>query len=171
MKKFNSIFIATLFLFSPALGLAQDAKPSKLSKKHPCLVSVRIIKASRKAESFAGKEMKTKKYLRDVKPHLNSLPYGEYKVIDSGKQTVNMSQSGHFVLTGYRKQKHLVDIMPIARMKPELVQIMVDWTGPKQEQFLSTKVKLTNGKSMVVGTENTEDVSTLICVTVDCRIK
>jgi L-fucose isomerase, second N-terminal domain len=171
MKKFNLIFIVTLILHLPNLVRAEEFEAPRLIKKQPCRVSVRMIKGSRKAEGFAGKEMKTKQYLHDVKPHLKSLPYGKYKVVDSGKQIVQMRESGHFVLTGYQEQKHSVDIMPISRMKPNLVQVMVDWTGPKQEQLLSTKVKLTNGKSMVVGTENTKDVSTLICVTVDCSKK
>lgn len=50
----------------------------------------------------------------------------------------------------------------------ETVQVMVDWTGPGDEDLLNTKLEIVNGKNVVVGTDTGIDTSAILCIRVQC---
>lgn len=133
-----------------------------------CEVTVRVIKGSGRSAISAEQELETGEFISDVKHQLQPLPFQSYKVIDSAIRRFEIGTSEDISVFTSRDTRHVLRILP-QWAAGERVQVQVDWSGPQGENLLSTKVSVVRGKNVVVGTDEDENSSTIMCIKVDCK--
>ncbi|MCC6221262.1 MAG: hypothetical protein IT291_08500 [Deltaproteobacteria bacterium] len=125
-----------------------------------CLVTVRSLKAS-------NGENRGHESISDLQEQLGALPFSSYEVIDSKQASLELSSRGRFDIAGLESSTHKVMVLPHF-VADDQVQVTVDWQGPQGERLLSTKLKVVNNKSVVLGSDGNDDGSMILCVRVNC---
>lgn len=155
------------------LALIATMLPRVLVAEELCKIKVRAIEGSEKAKSSSNtvsKEVKSfapAPALNDVTPQLETLPFKKYQVLQQGEQAVKFNQQAVFKVSSPSNETQTVQVVP-EMIEGSKVHITVDWMGPQGEKVLSTKVKVQNGRNVVLGADEKESNSTIICIGVNC---
>ena len=128
-----------------------------------CKVSVRMISGQANADPSAVPEPG----LSDILHQLNQLPAKGFKLLESKKKPAPMDELALFKLSSGDSQFHQVSVTPHSH-HGDRVKATIDWKGPKGEDYLSTRVSLHNGKSMLFGADGLGGNSTILCVSIFC---
>ncbi len=104
--------------------------------------------------------------VKDVGSQLDPLPYTSYAVLDSRSQSLPLGHEGMFSLVGYDNQRHVLRVVP-HNYSYDKVGITVMWNGPNNEELLSTKMRVANGKCVVLGTDS-RNAATILTVKLEC---
>lgn len=147
---------------SSSLASSSDALPTN------CAVRVRAIKGDTHNPEGIKRPVTSGPMLKDLTKHLQALPYDHYRVLDVKEQPVPFGTVGEFKLAGEKNQTYELKIHPQS-MVHRRIQLLVQWIGPHGESLLSSKLRVENGKNVVVGTdEEGGDTSTMFCIFLNC---
>ncbi len=154
----------------------------------PCRVKVRMIQGMSQGENLAQDVSQTKPVTRDSKPgfrasagregddailpemesQLKTLPFADFKVLDSSERELEFEEEGVFVVADADAQLHRVAITP-SSADDRRVKMIVRWQGPDGKQLLASELKVANGKCLVLGTDSTRpDQSTILSIRARC---
>lgn len=131
------------------------------------MVRVRVVKGQNRSAEYARRPMQSGPLLKDLSKQLEALPFSSYRVIDVKEQPIRFGETGTFELAGAAQETHTISIAPQGRIHRK-IQMMVDWHGPQGESLLSSKLRVENGKNVVLGTDSSRDASTMICIHLNC---
>ena len=131
-----------------------------------CEVGVKVIKGS-KQKSKATNFGSLGKSLVSMKGQLENLPYKEYGVMTTRSQSVKFGAEGNFSVRDAMDKPHVVKIKPLT-VKDKRVEVLVDWHGSDSSKLLSTKLKVLNGESVMLGTDSSGEHSTILSIQVSC---
>ncbi len=162
-------FLVVVFLsLSPQMISAEEVRKEG-GHLHDCLVGVRVIRGSEKDEELGKRKLTTGKFLLDVKNQLQPLPFQRYQVLQAHEQRVSLMKEAGFELVGAEGEKSSIRVTP-QTIVHKRVRVFVDWKDESGEEILSTTLRMVNGRSMVLGTDSSQNRSTIICVKVNCPI-
>jgi len=153
-NKFLPLLIC-LLLF-PGLCFAQN-----------CEVGVRVIKGSEKEAKEI--DLGSMKSLVGMKDQLENLPYKKYDVMTTRSQQVPLGVEGKFRVPDAMGKSHLVKVQPVS-IKDKMVEVLVNWHGSDASKLLSTKLRVLNGKKMMLGTDSSREHSTILSIQVSCPV-
>jgi len=161
-----SLVVVLVLAFLPASVLAEKGGRGKKGDRD-CVASVRVIEGTQRSQQMRKMKLTTGPMLTDVKHQLQPLPYRNFRVLDRQEKSVRLGHLVKFRMRGLNNQQHLVSVKPheIAGKK---IHCTVGWKDAAGKELLSTKLRVLNGKTVVLGTENSGDRSTIIGVKLDC---
>lgn len=156
MKQFFAAALTCLVLAAPESALAEVAV---------CDVLVRVLQGT---DEGGGLAALPNTVAGDVRAQLEPLPFTSYSVLDSRHQLMPLGHEARFSLSGHEGQRHQLRVVPhdFAENK---VGVTVTWHGPANEELLSTKLRVANGKCVVLGTDG-KNAATILAVKLECSL-
>ncbi len=142
-------------LFIPAICIAQN-----------CEVGVRVIKGSEK-EGKSTDLNSLGKSLVSMEPQLKKLPYKKYDEMTSRRQQVALGKESRFSVSDAMGKPQTVKVQPVS-VSEKRVEVLVNWLGADSSKLLSTKVRVLNGESVMLGTDSSGKHSTILSIKVSC---
>ena len=163
------VLLLTLFcvVFGASHAVAEDGKTESSPAPKSCSIRVRAIKGEKLNTDGIKRSVKSGPMLQDLTKHLETLPYDHYRVLDVNEQQVVFGEKGEFKLRGERDEVYSLRVHPQTVVNKR-IQLLVEWKGPNGESLLSSKLRVENGKNVVVGTDSEDDASTMFCIFVNC---
>ncbi len=168
--RFISAVSSFTFLFISFTEVSAERAESTEAAARPaaCGVEVRVIKGAQRRGQYRFKRLETGNFLTDVKSQLQPLPYGSYKVLEAVEKEVRLGEQVDFQLTGATGDSQRLGVRP-EKLLGKRVQTQINWEDAAGGPLLSTKLRMTNGETMVLGTENDAQSSTIVCIKVACK--
>ena len=150
-----ALLLAVLLLLMDADSVRADGSA--------CNVLVRLLQG---ADGGNGMNALPESVIRDIGGQLDPLPYTSYAVLDSRSQELPLGHEGMFTLVGYNSQRHVLRVVP-HNYSYDKVGMTVTWNGPGDEEVLSTKLRVANGKCVVLGSDG-KNAATILTVKLEC---
>jgi hypothetical protein len=133
-----------------------------------CMIGVRMIQGSEKDLAGVSNQLNVGNFLSDVKSQLQPLPFKRFDVLDSKQQKVGFGTPASFALNSSEQAKHQITVVPHS-VQNKRVQLTVNWTNPRGEELLATKLRVVNDKCVVLGTDSSGDTSTIASIRANCQ--
>ena len=133
-----------------------------------CSVGVRIIGAKEQSDSTLVNAPKEQDQFEDVREQLKQLPFAHYRTLDYSEKNIKFFHLARFVLQGAEQGKHIVSIMPHDLTNGK-VQITVDWSSGGVFHLVSTRMRMFNGKHLILGSDGSSNLSTILCIKALCH--
>jgi hypothetical protein len=184
----NAFLVATFFALTIASADNVQAQSFHASAA-PCRIKVRVIQGAMETDSGVSKISSSNKkkggdtatgfipstsnegddaILPEMESQLKTLPFSNYKVLDSAERDLDFDEEGSFVVADGEAQLHNVTVTPDSA-DAQRVKMTVKWKGPDGKQLLASELKVANGKCLVLGTDSTKgDRSTILSIRAEC---
>lgn len=166
--------LSSLVGLASLLGLLLEIPPATLATALAeemsfanCHVGLRVIKGSQNSKEFSFRSLAVGKQLADIKSQLEPLPYGQYEVLDSETQLVRFGEEAQFSIRDANSLIHFLEVTPLGWSRKR-IEVRVEWKGPRGKQLLSSKLRVADGKNVMLGTDSSSDESTIMSVKVSC---
>lgn len=154
-------------LFGAGHIVAEEVKKETVFLPKNCSIRVRAIKGEILNTDGVKRLVKSGPMLKDLTKHLETLPYEHYRVLDVKEKPVVFGEPGEFKLHGDHDEIYSLTVHPQSVVNKR-IQLLVQWNGPTGESLLSSKLRVENGKNVVVGTDSEDDASTMFCILLNC---
>ncbi|MCC6931952.1 MAG: hypothetical protein IT292_01675 [Deltaproteobacteria bacterium] len=149
-------------------GTVTEGDDNEPLNPNQCSVVVRTLKGYDRGNDRISEEHQIKGELVDLKGQIENLPFGHFELIDAKTQIVNKNETGLFALKCALGKDHLVQVTPLGLDGIKSI-VQVKWTGPAQENMVNSKMGITNGRTIMLGTEHQQERCTLISLKVTCH--
>ena len=150
-----------LFCLVAGPAFAQEAN------QPTCVTGIRVIRGLDSGPEVRKMKLRTGPNLRDVRGQLQTLPFKQFRILDRKEARVKVRERAEIQVMAANDMQHVVSVQPHLVSNGK-VHFTLDWQGENGEELLSTKLRVKNGKSVVLGTDNSHNMSTILCVTLDC---
>ena len=149
--------ILLVFLFFP-LFLS-----SKALADGSCTIAVRSIAGAKEGDAQGASEL-----IPELEQQLGTLPFKRYRIVESVKSKLIGKEELLLSLAGCTGAKHKLKIRPERRTNHGVI-FTFDWNNPQGMSLLSTRLNLVNGRTVFVGTEETQQESTVLAIRLNCE--
>jgi hypothetical protein len=145
-----------------SFSLVAAAQPSE---KLGCQVGVRLIEGISGVESS---KVQLSRELEPVRAQLVGLPFQAYRVLGYQESLVAVDEEEAFDFLVSREKNFRVEVIP-HRPGGQKVPFTVRWVdGSSGRRLVATRLRISNGSSVVLGTEDESSGSLLVAVTCSC---
>lgn len=161
----NRLIVSPLIILAGLAALVIFEAQSARAGGSSCDVLVKVLEGIQGADAGESRGLPAA-LASDVGSQLDMLPFSSYEVLDSHRQTIAMGSQGLFKLVGHDEQQHTLRVHP-HYYSHKKIGLTVMWNGPRNEELLSTKMHVANGKCVVLGTDGRQ-ASTILTVKLEC---
>jgi hypothetical protein len=116
---------------------------------------------SAEAEEVSG-------FAPSMREQLSALPSAKYSPLETKSDNVTFGRKAMFSLRDPYGGMHQVEVTPLRSVSGK-IHTLVHWRGPDNSSLLSTKLWITNGQNMLLGTQISKDMTLIVNVSVGCR--
>lgn len=102
-----------------------------------------------------------------MREQLSALPSARYSPVETKKDRVTFGRKAMFSLRDPYGGMHQIEVTPLRTVSSK-IHTLVFWKGPDNTTLLSTKLWITNGQNMLLGTEISEEMTLIVNVSIGC---
>ena len=130
-----------------------------------CSIGVRLIEA----KNTESRNVDIQSSLSDLAPQLKALPYNNFQAVAEGTKEVSLMRQADFLLACRSKlERYAVSVTPHDLIGNK-VRLTINWTGPRGEELVSTKMKVATGQSVVLGADGDTIMAPVISIRTECK--
>ncbi len=160
-------FALTVALFNLLGAMPVGAQVVEQSEGE-CSIGVRVLGAAEESNPAVAAMPEEQQLKEDLGDQLRQLPFSHYRNLDFAEKKIKFDHLGRFVLHGAEPQEQFfVSVVPHDLSKGR-VHMTVDWNANTRGQLVSSRMRLVNGKHLVLGTDGSGNSSTILCIKAQC---
>ncbi len=154
------------FIVLLMLSLTQAFADSK--GEDDCLVEMHLLEAYTGNRPGSGVDAASMPFFSDIREQLTSLPFDRYESIDSVSRRVRMHRENSFLL-GRSGTENFVMKLRLHQTMGDKVHLTIKWDSASGGPLLATRMKVGQGKNVLLGADRNSDKSSLVSIKCTCN--
>ena len=157
---------AVRILLSSCIGLlvytAAVCEAQATDQQTKISLTVRVVSAVRSELA----NLKFDAGIKDVAAQLRRLPFNQFRLMSENHQEIALKQKQVIALN----RGQMLSVRPL-QYDNDRITIWLKWSDADGSQILDTKMRLESGRSMLAGTESSDDGSSGMILVIDVSAK
>jgi hypothetical protein len=140
--------------------------PSIVSAEPLCKAKLKIIKGTNH-QNLELPPLRWKDLPADIRGQLKPLPFNYYEILIQAEKLSGLRLPAEFEINAEGIEPGQLVVHQVAR-QGDASDLMVDWSNSNGEKLLSSKVRLADGDTWVMGTDGEKGNGSILCLKFDC---